>query len=41
VAANTVARWERGEMNMRTPVARLITMLARDTDLTRKPKGRK
>jgi transcriptional regulator with XRE-family HTH domain len=41
VAANTVARWERGEMNMRTPTARLITMLAQNTDLTRKLKGTK
>lgn len=35
VTANTVARWERGEINMRPTTARLIEMLMQTTDLTK------
>lgn len=36
VAANTVARWERGELGMRLSTERLIEMLALQTDLVTK-----
>lgn len=36
VAPNTVARWERGELNMRASTAKLIEMMMRNADL-RKP----
>jgi transcriptional regulator with XRE-family HTH domain len=35
VTPNSVARWERGEMNMRPAIARLIELVAQETDLTR------
>ena len=33
VTSNTVARWERGEMNISEPVARLIEKIAEDRKL--------
>jgi DNA-binding transcriptional regulator YiaG len=36
VATNTVARWERGEIGMKKTTERLIEMLCKDTDLTKK-----
>lgn len=38
VASNTVARWERDELPVREPVARLIRLTAK-TMLKSKPKG--
>ncbi len=35
VAPNTVARWERGELNMRASTAKLIEMLIQNADLTK------
>jgi transcriptional regulator with XRE-family HTH domain len=34
VASNTLARWERSELNMRPATALLIEKLIQDTDLT-------
>jgi len=34
VTANTVARWERGEIGMRPMTERLIKLLAQTSDLT-------
>jgi DNA-binding transcriptional regulator YiaG len=36
VAPNTVARWERGELGMKGTTARLLTLLMRNTKLTRR-----
>lgn len=33
VAPNSVARWERGEMKITEPVARLVTLLGQSTSL--------
>ena len=38
VASNSVARWERNEMAMREPVARLVRLLAGTKD---RPKGKR
>lgn len=40
VATNTVARWERGELNMRPSHERFIKLLAKATPLTKKRKAR-
>ena len=34
VAPNTVARWERGELNMKASTALLIELISQNTDLT-------
>jgi DNA-binding XRE family transcriptional regulator len=34
VAPNTIARWERGELNMRPAMEMSIKRLCKDTDLT-------
>ena len=40
VAPNSVARWERGEMKITEPVARLVTLLGQSVSLS-KEKGRR
>ncbi len=39
VAANSVARWERGELGIREPVARLLRLIAKTGSKTKHERG--